>query len=112
MCMFAHTHTHTNTHTHTQNPKQVERTTTKVKAMYSKNLMQNPRGVPQYSIGSHPTAGAVQRQNNHVITSKTTEMLNWCALLPLIIPHNAIHLSNSPVCPKQKALFEEVLVLW
>lgn len=51
-------------HTHTQNPKQVERTTTKVKAMYSKNLMQNPREVPQYSIGSHPTAGAVQRQNN------------------------------------------------
>ena len=55
---------HTHTHTHTQNPKQVERTTTKVKAMYSKNLMQNPREVPQYSIGSHPTAGAVQRQNN------------------------------------------------
>lgn len=59
-----HAYAHKHTHTHMQNPKQVERTTTKVKAMYSKNLMQNSREVPQYSIGSHPTAGAVQRQNN------------------------------------------------
>ena len=39
-------------------------------------------------------------------------MLNWCALLLLIIPHKAIHLSNSPLSPKQKALFQEVLVRW